>query len=211
MEETRPQERDGVSAMNKSSSVTTAQPAARSADFTRDAMLEVLSNRRRRFAIHYLKQRGRDTVTVSELAEQVASWEYDKDIDELTHRERKRVRNALRQFHLSKMAEHGFVEYDSKRGTVELTQAASSANFYVDSLTGGEIPWSVYYLGLSAFSALFLFVTVSGTSLFSFLSPLVYSVFLASALVVSSIGHFYDNYYRMRLGARDTPPEVDEP
>lgn len=173
-------------------------------------MFEVLSNRRRRFVIHYLKQHDGEQVTVSELAEQVACWENGKDIERLSYRERKRVRNALRQFHLSKMADHGFVEFDPKRGTVELTEAASDADFYVDLLAGGGLPWSVYYLGLSAFSIVGLLVVWSGVSLFSFLSPLMYSSFLVTALTVSSIGHFYDNYYRMRLGSRDRPSEVDE-
>jgi hypothetical protein len=40
------------------------------------------------------------------------------------------------------------------------------------------------------------------------LSPLTYGVFFATALLVSSAGHFYDNYYRMRLGAQEQPPEA---
>ena len=184
--------------------------ATRTPQFSRDAMLEVLSNRRRRFAIHYLKQRNGEDVTVSELAERVASWENSKTVDQLTHRERKRVRNALRQFHLSKLAEHGFVEYDSKRGTVSLTEAASSANFYVDSLTGGDIPWGVYYLGLSTVSAVCLLALWGEVYPVSLLSPYMFSAFFVTALTVSSVGHFYDNYYRMRLGSRDRPPEVDE-
>lgn len=173
-------------------------------------MLEVLSNQRRRFTIHYLKQRNGDHVSVSELADQVASWEYDKEIDELTHQERKRVRNALRQFHLPKMDNHEFIEYDSQRGGVTLTEAASNANFYVDSLTGGDIPWGVYYLGLSVVSVAYVIGFWMEVYPFTFLSPLMYNVFLVSALTVSSIGHSYDNYYRMRLGAREKPSEIEE-
>lgn len=179
-------------------------------DFSRDTTLEVLSNRRRRYAIHFLKQRQKG-VTVSELAEHVASWENEKAIDALTHQERKRVRNALRQFHLPKMGDYGFVSYDSDRGTVELTAAAAEANFYVDSITGGEVPWGVYYLLLSAVSVLCLGGLWAGLYPFVLLPPSLWSVFFVTAFAVSSIGHFYDNYYRMRLGARDRPPEVGEP
>lgn len=201
---------NGDGGMSEPEGVAMGPKSVRTADFSRDVMLEVLSNRRRRFTIHYLKQRNGEDVTVSELADRVASWENGKDIDQLTHRERKRVRNALRQFHLSKLAEHGFVEYDSKRGTVRLTDAASSANFYVDSLTGGDIPWGVYYLGLSTFSSVGLLALWGGIYPVSLLSPYMFSAFLVVALAVSSVGHFYDNYYRMRLGARDRPPEVDD-
>jgi hypothetical protein len=180
------------------------------AGFTRDAVLEMLSNQRRRFVIHALK-RADGPVSVSELAECVAGWEYDKPIDQLDHRERKRVRNALRQFHLPKMAEYGFLEYDAHRGVVSLTERARRQNFYVDSLTGGDVPWGVYYLGFSVVAAVTMGGVTFGVPPFSWLSPSMCGVFVVAALLVSSIGHFYDNYYRMRLGARERPAEVDDP
>jgi hypothetical protein len=87
---------------------------------------------------------------------------------------------------------------------------AAETDFYVDSLTGREIPWGVYYLGFSVLSSICLIGLLSGVYPFVLLSPLAYGVFFVTALSVSSVGHFYDNYYRMRLGTRDTPPEVDE-
>jgi hypothetical protein len=171
--------------------------------FTRDDTFEVLSNQRRRFTVHYLKHHGGE-VGVSELADHVAAWENTKTVEELDHRERKRVRNALRQFHLPKMAEHGFIEYDARRGVAGLTDIARETEFYVDSLTGGEVPWGVYYLGLSGLSA------VSFAGLWAgIIPPLAWGVFVVVALCLSSLGHFYDNYYRMRLGANERPAEVD--
>jgi len=107
------------------------------------------------------------------------------------------------------MADSGFIEYDTTRGTVSLTKATENANFYVDSLTGREIPWGMYYIGFSAVSVICLVGLWIGLYPLTLLSPLVYGVFFVTALTVSSIGHFYDNYYRMRLGARDKPLEVD--
>ncbi|MXR21008.1 DUF7344 domain-containing protein [Halobacterium bonnevillei] len=189
---------------------TSRFPTIDAPEFSRDTTLEVLSNQRRRFTIHYLKQHDDRQVSVSELATQVAAWEYDKDPDALSHQERKRVQNALRQFHLPKMDDYGFIEHDAQRGTVTLSDAAASTNFYVDSLTGSDIPWGAYYLALSALG----FILVVGLWVdlypFSLVSPLTCGVFFVTALAVSSVGHFYDNYYRMRLGARDKPPEVDD-
>ncbi len=185
------------------------QSATRADTRSKDSILEVLSNQRRRFTIHFLKQQNGEQVSVSELAEQVASWEYGKEVDQLTHQERKRVRNALRQFHLQKMAEHGFVEFDSQRGTVRLTEMAQDTNIYLDSLTGREIPWGVYYLGLSAVYTVCLVGLVIGLYPFTLVSPVMWGVFSVTALAASSVGHFYDNYYRMRLGASDEPPEVE--
>lgn len=176
---------------------------------SQDELLTLLSNQRRRFTIHCLKQHADTELTVSELAEQVAGWENNKAIGQLSQKERKRVRSALRQFHLPKMAEIGFIEYDAARCTVSLTDSTANTNFYVDSLTGREIPWGVYYLGFSALSLLCLVGLWMGLYPLTLVSPLGYGVFFVTALTVSSIGHFYDNYYRMRLGARDTPLEVD--
>ena len=202
----------GSTSSEESQARGSSQPRDYDADeaFTRDETLEVLSNQRRRFAIHYLKQRDGETTDVSDLAERVASWENDKPIEELTHKERKRVRNALRQFHLPKMDDYRFIEYDSRRGTVELSDAAANTNFYVDSLSGGGIAWGVYYLGFSALSAVSLVGLWFEVVPFSLLPPLTWGLFFVTALVVSSVGHFYDNYYRMRLGTRDRPTEVDD-
>lgn len=188
----------------------TRLPLAGSPEFSRDEMLEVLNNRRRRFTIHYLKRRGGDPVSVSDLADRVASWENDKTVDALTHKERKRVRNALRQYHLPKMDEYGFIEYDSIRGEVRLTEAAATANFYVDSLTDGGIPWGVYYIVFSALSVVGLGLLWIHLYPFTLLSPLLYGVFFVTALCISSLAHFYDNYYRMRLGAGQQPSEVGD-
>jgi predicted transcriptional regulator len=175
--------------------------------FSRDALLEMLSNQRRRFVIHALTQTD-GQMSVSELAERVASWEYDKPIERLDHRERKRVRNALRQFHLSKMADYGFIEFDAQRGVVSLSDEAAQKNFYVDSLTGGDVPWGVYYLALSVLALVAVSGTFFGVPPFSWVSPGAAALFLAVALLVSAVGHCYDNYYRMRLGARERPAEV---
>lgn len=80
----------------------------------REEILDILSNRRRRYALHYLKWNGCET-PLRELAEHVAAWENEREADQLSYAERKRVQNALHQFHLPKMDDHGFVEYDTRR------------------------------------------------------------------------------------------------
>ena len=182
--------------------------------FSRDTVLEVLSNQRRRFAIHYLKQQhGFGTqepapVEVGDLAEQIASWEYDKPIDRLTAQERKRVVNALRQFHLPKMADYGFVDYDARRGTVELADPAANCDFYVDVLPERGIPWGAYHVGIAGFCVLCLVGIGVGIVPFSLFSAFTWNVFFVTVFAVSAIGHYYDNNFRMRVGAREVPPEV---
>lgn len=84
-----------------------------------ETICEVLRNRRRRRTVRYIS-RNTDA-TVRELADHLAATEAGKPLDEVTYDERKRVRNALYQHHLPKMAEYGVVEYDRSRGTVTAT------------------------------------------------------------------------------------------
>ena len=196
--------------MSQTATQTPEQPPAGDDGFSRDATLSMLSNQRRRFTIHFLKQQPHDRATLSDLSKRVASWENDKPSEGLSHSERKRVRNALRQFHLPKMVEEGFVEYDTDTGVVRLTARAADVDFYVDSLTGGDVPWGVYYLVFSALSTVCLVGFWFGVAPFDVLPPIAYVVCFVTALFVSSLGHMYDTRYRMRLGARAEPPEVGE-
>jgi hypothetical protein len=83
-----------------------------------DQIFGILSNQRRRYVLTYLTM-TEGTVTLSDLAERIAAWECEKDIDGLNSQERKRVYVSLYQGHLPKMADAGAIAYDSDRGTVE--------------------------------------------------------------------------------------------
>lgn len=188
-----------------------ASNGQRGAAFSRDTILDVLGNKRRRYVLHVLKYERGGPVELSALTERVAAWENDKSTEALTYQEKKRVGNALRQFHLPKMADEGFVEYDSQRGVVELTDSASARDFYVDVFPERGIPWGLYYVGLSVLSLVCLVGLAAGVYPFAALPEIMWGVFFVTTLFVSSLGHFYDNYYRMRLGARKQPPEIEEP
>jgi len=68
----------------------------------------------------------------------------------------------------------------------------------------------VYYLGLSAISAVCLIALWLDIYPIALLDPFAWGIFFVTALGVSSLGHVYDNYFRMRMGAREVPPEVEE-
>ena len=119
----------------------------------RGEIFDLLSNHRRRYTIHFCKQQG-ETVTVSDLAEQVAAWELDKEINELNSKERKRVYTSLQQTHLPTLDDAGMVVYEN--GEVTLTEQAERMEVYMDIVPGDSIPWGEYYLGLSIIGALVL-------------------------------------------------------
>lgn len=89
---------------------------------TRDDLFEALDNRRRRYTIHYLQECGDDgPVDLSEISTQVAAWELDEDPGQIAYSDRKNVHTALYQFHAPKLDNLGLVDYDKRKGTVELT------------------------------------------------------------------------------------------
>ncbi len=85
---------------------------------TRDDAYHILQNERRRRALAFLAERDW-LVNVGVVAEHIAAIENDVDVDELTAQQRKRVYISLYQAHLPKLDEHGIVDYDQSRGTVE--------------------------------------------------------------------------------------------
>lgn len=76
-----------------------------------DLVFDVLKNRRRRYALRYLSDVD-GPVQLSELAEQVAAWENQTTIDEVSDAERKVVYTALYKSHLSKLDGADIIEHD---------------------------------------------------------------------------------------------------
>lgn len=171
-----------------------------------DDLFDVLSNHRRRYALHSLKQHER-TANIGDLAEQVAAWENSVPRVDLSAAERKRVYTALQQFHLPKMDAAGVIEFDDARGTVSLTDAADGLDVYLDVVGEDDIPWSRYYLGLSAMAL----AGVGGIWLtgFELVPELSWAALVAGVVFLSALVHtYYDR--RMQLGAADTPPDAPE-
>lgn len=74
---------------------------------------------RRRYVIWSMASLEEDeTITVRELAKQIASVEQDVPIQEVTNKDYRKVYNSLGQGHLSDLHEASVVEYDSDRKTV---------------------------------------------------------------------------------------------
>ena len=87
------------------------------------------------------------------MSEQIAAWENDEAIEEDTADERRRVYVSLHQTHLPRMDEAGVLQYENSRDTIELTERGESLRVYMEIVERDEIPWSEFYLGLSALSA----------------------------------------------------------
>ncbi|QCC59117.1 hypothetical protein NP511_11820 [Natrinema thermotolerans] len=165
-------------------------------------IFDLLSNQRRRYAIHYCKRED-EPVTLGDLAEHVAAWELDKEVEEITSAERKRVYTSLQQTHLPTLERADVIEFDDR--TIELTDEADELDVYLDIVPGDSVPWGVYYLGLSAVGAVViagLWLEVIPTET---VPKLGWATLIVTLFTVSAVVHVIQNR-RMRLGEMKRPP-----
>jgi hypothetical protein len=125
------------------------------------SVFELLNNGRRRRVIRYFDEFD-GPVSIGDLTDQVAAWEFDAPPGGVTTDERQRVYIALYQSHLDTLASHGIVEYDADAGTVAagerhetvarhlVTTADATAGDTVATATDRHKgAWPSYYLGIS--------------------------------------------------------------
>lgn len=176
---------------------------------SKEEIFELLSNRRRRYVLYYLKQLDEgETVTLSEVASRVAAWETGTDPAEVSYDDRKSVQTTLYQFHLPKLADSGVVRYDKRSGEITKTESTSTFDFYLEAVPEADIPWSLYLLGLSAVVTVIAVVQlVSGQ-----LPGSVADWYLLTVLVflVTSSVFAYRQRFEMYLDTRETSVPVEE-
>jgi hypothetical protein len=163
-----------------------------------DDAFEVLSNRRRRYVVHQLLQHG-DVTDLRTLSRQVAAWENRKPFDQVTSEERRRVYNALQQFHLPKLDGMGVVSYASGRGTVSSTPAAESLRSYLGG-QGTHTDRRSLWMALGALAAVVAIVafTVGGIQT------------LGAVVLVGVLGTtvLHQKHTSGRFGRDGPPPEL---
>ncbi|WP_458187804.1 DUF7344 domain-containing protein [Haladaptatus sp. NG-WS-4] len=144
-------------------------------EISKDKIFHLLQTPRRRYVLQYLKEHE-GVVEMRDVAEQVAAWENEISVQELTSDQRQRVYIPLYQSHLPKLDEEGIIEYNQSRGTVERTALANQLDRYLDTSDTeteqsdgdtDEMPWEAYYLGVSVLSTILLAGTVLGVSVLS--------------------------------------------
>lgn len=81
----------------------------------------VLTNRRRQLVLSQLQEH--ESMTLRDLAEQIAVSDLRTDIESLSEEAIDEVEIALHHVHTPKLAEAGYVEYDSRNQIISLTDA----------------------------------------------------------------------------------------
>lgn len=171
-------------------------------------VFEVLSNERRRYALHYLMQRPDEPVEMGELSTQVAAWEHGIDPQAVAYDQRKSVHTSLYQYHAPKLDETGLVEYDSRGGVVELTTEGAELDLYLEAVRGREIPWASYFVLLSALATALVGAAWFGVPPFAGLPAYACAGFVVAGFLVSSLVFAYDSQTAMRFGSTGPPPGV---
>jgi hypothetical protein len=166
---------------------------------TRDVVFDILSSPRRRYVIYYL-QRVDEPIELTRLAEEVAAWENETTVEELTSQQRKRVYVSLYQTHVPKLDDANIVDYDQEAGTVQLAAGADAVETYLSD-SGEEVPWHWYYLAVSLASGLLIVLTVFDVTGFAAIPDILVAV----ATVVAFAAVALAQYLRGRVS--DTGPE----
>lgn len=171
---------------------------------SQDVVFELLSSPRRRYILYHLRQ-SNEPVELTTLAEQVAAWENETDVDSITEQERKRVYVSLYQTHIPRLDEAGVIEYDKDSGMVSLAAQATEIDHYLDS-TEETISWQWGYLVLALVSAAVLGLTVGEIGFFTSLSESLVAVAILVAFTVTALAH---TIYRM-LQRQSVPEELNQ-
>jgi hypothetical protein len=167
----------------------------------------VLSNRRRRYSLHYLLQTN-DAVDLRELAEQVAAWERGVDVADVSYEQRRNVHTALKQTHLPLMESMNLVERLEDTGSVTLGPAERQFSVYLDVVDRRRtIPWSEFYLGLGVLATLLTALLAAGIPPFDAVGAFIWVAVLSGTLTLSGATHCVHDR-RTRLGVEGPPPEL---
>lgn len=147
-------------------------------ELTKDTIFTVLSNERRRRVLAVLRDTSEGS-DIGELSRQLAAWENDVAVDQVTYKQRKRVYTSLHQTHLPKLADVGVVDYDRDRGTVAIDERATRLEAFLTDHAEETDPWPVVYLAVGVAGILVAAGAVAGV-----LPQAVPDVALAATLAV---------------------------
>ncbi|MDF9746000.1 DUF7344 domain-containing protein [Natrinema salsiterrestre] len=113
-------------------------------ELTQAKLFDVFSNARRRRTVQFLKRQG-GSCDLAPLVEQVAAWENDTDIDDVTRTQRRRVYISLYQTHLPMLEDHGIVDWDPDGHEIELLPSTERFEPYLDRHLEDRTQWHRRY------------------------------------------------------------------
>lgn len=95
-----------------------------------DDVLAALADQRRRYALHYLREE--QCASLAEIAEQIAAWEQDRSVDEVSDDTRAEIEIALFHQHLPQLREAGMIDYDEGSKIMAFQEPSEIADLCLD-------------------------------------------------------------------------------
>jgi hypothetical protein len=172
-------------------------------EISQDLVFDLLSSPRRRYVLYYLKEHEEGAVDLTELSEQVAAWENDIDVEELTSQQRKRVYVSLYQTHVPKMADAGVISYDQESGMVALTDRARIVESHLRTEESGEPSWQLYYLGLAIVASVVVLATIFEVGAFAAVEGTAAGIVVTLAFGVLALVHLFYRWSRRQNRSLD--------
>ncbi len=124
-------------------------------DLPLDQVFEILRNQRRRHVLRFLNDSD-GTISLGELSERIAALENEKDVNEISSSERKRVYVGLYQCHLPKMDGMDVISFNKPRGIISPGTNLDLFSEYMEDEVEGPAQWPLYYASLSGVGLLVL-------------------------------------------------------
>lgn len=117
-----------------------------SRELSDDVVFDIMSNRRRRFVLAYLRHEE-SPAQLTDIATALAAAETDTPPEQVDRRARKRAYVSLYQTHVPRLVEEQAVEYDDKTGEVSLRAPAEEI---LQQVGRGQSPrqWLYVYIAL---------------------------------------------------------------
>lgn len=188
---------------NPTTERTETMSSSDSAALNSDQTFEILSSQRRRMVLYYLRKHD-GSATMSELADQIAAWENDTEIDELTSQQRKRVYVSLYQTHLPKLADTDLVDYDADKGDVRLTDRATEMDAFLSPTQSSEYSWRRHYLGLLLVGGVLMALGVVATPILG--QPVL--LLLVGGILIGYMATVAVEYWYHRKQQSEVPTEL---
>ena len=182
-------------------STTRSESSTRSRDFSEEEVYDAVKNLRRRYVLYHLNEQGHP-VELGDLAEQVAAWENNVAIEDVSPEQRKSVYSALYQTHLPKLEDIGIVTYDRQSKQVSFSDCANDFELYLANDSGTTIPWHRLYLLFSGLGAVLVALAWLGVLT---VSPLAVATLLLALFGTTALAHLYDRYCWRRRFQGTTP------
>ncbi|ELY64787.1 DUF7344 domain-containing protein [Natronococcus jeotgali] len=163
-----------------------------------DEIFHILQNERRRMVLEYL-QGTDESVRMRDVAEQVAAWENDTTVEELTSDQRQRVYIPLYQSHLPKLDKAGIIDYQQNRGVVERRPLARQLDYYLNADSNNSTSndagtkgadWDDYYIGAAGTGAVLLLGAFFELPLFSVITGIGLSALILLMFTTLTIGQY---------------------